>query len=134
LLNAIDRAMRTDLVGAGHLLPAVADDRPIVNREFDADNSVIKPMAAVGKTAAIPLRANRSSPRDYDRQLYGAYHLIENFNLSLESSSVRSPLAMRRLRAKPWQPASSSPASFGSINDRPSSIPQGVNTFTQPAP
>jgi transposase len=27
----------------------------------------------------IPPRANRSSPRDYDRQLYRARHLIENF-------------------------------------------------------
>jgi hypothetical protein len=36
-------------------------------------------MAAVSKTAAIPLRANRSSLRDYDRQLYGARHRVENF-------------------------------------------------------
>jgi hypothetical protein len=57
----------------------VADDTPIVNREFDADNSIIKPMAAVSKTAAILLRANRSSLRDYDRQLYGARHRVENF-------------------------------------------------------
>ncbi len=32
-----------------------------------------------GKTAVIPPRANRLSLRDYDRQLYGARHLIENF-------------------------------------------------------
>jgi transposase len=108
LLNVIDRAMRTDLVGADHLLPAVADDMPIVNREFDADNSVIKPMAAVGKTAAIPLRANRSSPRDYDRQLYGARNLIENFNPELKrflpiatryEKTARKALAARQLVA-----------------------------------
>jgi hypothetical protein len=29
--------------------------------------------------AVIPQRTNRSSPRDCDRQLYGARHLIENF-------------------------------------------------------
>jgi transposase len=95
-------------VGADHLLPAVADDAPIVNREFDADNSVIKPMAAVGKTAAIPLRANRSSPRDYDRQLYGARHLIENFNHKLKrfrpiatryEKTAREALAVRQLVA-----------------------------------
>ena len=27
----------------------------------------------------IPPRANRSSPHDYDRELYAARHLIENF-------------------------------------------------------
>ena len=27
----------------------------------------------------IPPRPNQSSPRDYDRQLHGARHLIENF-------------------------------------------------------
>jgi transposase len=36
-------------------------------------------LAAAGKTAVIPPRANRSALRDYDRQLYGARHLIENF-------------------------------------------------------
>jgi hypothetical protein len=41
----------------------VADDTLIVNREFDADNSVIKLMAAVGKTAAIPLRTNEDVRR-----------------------------------------------------------------------
>ena len=37
--------------------------------------------------ATCALRANRSSPRDYDRQLYGARHLIENFNLTHQSTS-----------------------------------------------
>jgi hypothetical protein len=32
-----------------------------------------------GKTAVIPPRSNRSPPRDYDRELYAARHLIENF-------------------------------------------------------
>jgi transposase len=27
----------------------------------------------------IPPRTNRSSPRDYDREIYAARHLIENF-------------------------------------------------------
>ena len=40
---------------------------------------MLEPLAAAGKTAVIPPRNNRSSPRDYDRQLYGARHLIENF-------------------------------------------------------
>jgi transposase len=36
-------------------------------------------LAAAGKTAVMPPRANRSSLRDYDRPLYGERHLIENF-------------------------------------------------------
>jgi transposase len=36
------------------------------------------------RPAVIPLRTNRSSPRDYDRQLYGARHLIENFFAKIE--------------------------------------------------
>ena len=35
----------------------------------------------------IPPRANRSSLRDYDRQLYGERHLIENFLLDDEAST-----------------------------------------------
>ena len=51
----------------------------IADKAFDADERVLKPLAAAGKTAMIPPRTNRSLPRDYDRQLYGARHLIENF-------------------------------------------------------
>jgi len=40
---------------------------------------VLEPLTTAGKTAVIPPRANRSAPRDYDRQLYAACHLIENF-------------------------------------------------------
>jgi transposase len=40
---------------------------------------VLEPLAAAGKTAVIPPRNNRSSPRSYDRELYAARHLIENF-------------------------------------------------------
>jgi transposase len=68
-----------DLVGADHLLPAMAADTLIADKAFDADERVLEPLAAAGKTAVIPPRSNRSSPRDYDRQLYAARHLIENF-------------------------------------------------------
>jgi transposase len=32
-----------------------------------------------GKTAVIPPRMNRKDPRPYDKDLYKARHLIENF-------------------------------------------------------
>ena len=68
-----------DLVGADHLLPTMAADTLIADKAFDADERVLEPLAAAGKTAVIPPRANRSSLRDYDRSLYGERHLIENF-------------------------------------------------------
>ena len=51
----------------------------IADKAFDADTRVLEPLAAAGKTAVIPPRANRSPLRDYDRRLYGERHLIENF-------------------------------------------------------
>jgi transposase len=68
-----------DLVGADHLLPEMEADTLIADKAFDADARVLEPLAAAGKTAVIPPRTNRSSPREYDRELYGARHLIENF-------------------------------------------------------
>ena len=68
-----------DLVGADHLLPTMAADTLIADKAFDADERVLDPLAAAGKTAVIPPRTNRSLPRDYDRELYVARHLVENF-------------------------------------------------------
>ena len=52
-------------------------DTLIADKAFDADDRVLEPLEAAGKTAVIPPRTNRSSPRDYDRELYEARHLIE---------------------------------------------------------
>jgi transposase len=54
-------------------------DTLIADKAFDADARVLEPLADAGKTAVIPPRSNRSLPRDYDRELYAARHLIENF-------------------------------------------------------
>ena len=68
-----------DLVGADHLLPQVQADALIADKAFDADERVIQPLEAAGKTAVIPPKKRRKSPRDYDRELFKARHLIENF-------------------------------------------------------
>jgi transposase len=73
-----------DLVGADHLLPGLQADTLIADKAFDADERVIQPLAAAGKTAVIPSKANRREPRDYDRHLYKARHLIENFFAKLK--------------------------------------------------
>lgn len=68
-----------DLVGADHLLPEMQANMLIADKAFDADERVLEPLAAGGKTAVIPPRANRRERRDFDRYLYRARHLIENF-------------------------------------------------------
>ena len=73
-----------DLVGADHLLPEMQADTLIADKAFDADNRVIEPLAASGKTAVIPPRSTRRSPRFFDRDLYTARHLIENFFAKLK--------------------------------------------------
>ena len=73
-----------DLVGADHLLADMQADILIADKAFDADERVIEPLAAAGKAAVIPPRANRCSPREYDRDLFKARHLIENFFAKLK--------------------------------------------------
>jgi transposase len=51
----------------------------IADKAFDADKRVIEPLTAAGKTVVIPPKSNRRSPRTYDRELYKARHLVENF-------------------------------------------------------
>jgi YD repeat-containing protein len=51
---------------------------------FDADERVIEPLLAAGKTPVIPPKANRKIPRSYDKELYKARHLIENFFCKLK--------------------------------------------------
>jgi transposase len=73
-----------DLVGADHLLPDMQADTLIADKAFDADKRVIEPLSAAGKTAVIPPKSNRRSPRSFDRNLYKARHLIENFFAKLK--------------------------------------------------
>lgn len=73
-----------DLDGADQLLPVMQADTLIADKAFDADERVIQPLAAAGKTPVIPPKANRQSPRSYDRELYQARYLIENFFAKLK--------------------------------------------------
>ncbi len=45
---------------------------------------MLEPRARAGKTAVIPPEANRKDPRPYDKDLYKARHLIENFFAKLK--------------------------------------------------
>jgi transposase len=68
-----------DLDGADILLPQIKADILIGDKGFDADQRVIVPLEQAGKTVVIPPKANRKQPRPYDKELYKARHLIENF-------------------------------------------------------
>ena len=73
-----------DWEGADALLPALAAPIVIADQGYDADQRVLQPLAQAGKTAVIPPKANRRTQRDYDKDLYQARHLIENFFCQLK--------------------------------------------------
>mgnify|MGYP003576295291 CR=1 FL=1 len=68
-----------DLQGADALLPLMQADTLLADKAFDADQRVIEPLLAAGKTAVIPPKSNRKNPRPFDKDMYKARHLIENF-------------------------------------------------------
>ena len=74
-----------DLDGADQLLPNIVAQIVLADKGYDADERVIKRLQAQDKTAVIPPKRNRSNPRDYDRDLYKARHLIENFFAKLKN-------------------------------------------------
>jgi transposase len=68
-----------DLYGADHLLPTMKAAMLLADKAYDADERVINVLHAGGKTAVIPPKANRKVARDFDKEIYKARHLIENF-------------------------------------------------------
>jgi len=66
------------------LLSQVVADTLLADKAYDADERVIELLASQGKTAVIPPKRNRKYPRDYDKDLYKARHLIENFFAKLK--------------------------------------------------
>ncbi len=61
------------------MLPSTDADTMIADKAFDADKRVIEPLRNAGTTIVIPPKSNRTTPREYDQDLYRARHLIENF-------------------------------------------------------
>lgn len=68
-----------DLDGADILLPKLQSDTVIADRGYDAKDRVVTFLEDRGKKAIIPSKRNAKEPREYDKHLYGARHLIENF-------------------------------------------------------
>jgi len=68
-----------DLAGADALLPNLEAKALLAGQAYDADERVIKPLEAAGITVVIPPKRHRKNPRKFDKPLYQARHLIENF-------------------------------------------------------
>jgi transposase len=68
-----------DLDGADVLLPDISAKTILADKGYDADVRVLEPLTRAGKTAVIPPKRHRTNQRFYDKHLYRARHLIENF-------------------------------------------------------
>jgi transposase len=59
-------------------------DMLLADKAFDADKRVIEPLLAAGKTPVIPPKSNRKIKRSFDKEMYKARHLMENFFCKLK--------------------------------------------------
>ena len=73
-----------DLEGADALLPHMQAETLLADKAFDADQRVIDPLRAAGKQFVIPPKSNRKVQRTFDREMYKARHLMENFFCKLK--------------------------------------------------
>jgi transposase len=73
-----------DLEGADELLPKLQADALLADKAFDADKRVIEPLLAAGIAPIIPPKSTRETARAFDKELYKARHLIENFMCKLK--------------------------------------------------
>jgi len=73
-----------DLAGADEFLPRMKADTLLADKAFDADERVIEPLLAAGKTPVIPPKSTRKTQRPFDKELYKLRHLIENFFCKLK--------------------------------------------------
>lgn len=73
-----------DLNGADILLPAINAGALLADKAYDAEQRVRKPLTETGCEVVIPAKANRQQSIPYDKELYKARHLIENFFAKLK--------------------------------------------------
>ena len=68
-----------DLEGADALLGHINAQAVIADKAYDANERVIHQLSRRGIRTVIPSKCSRKQPREFDRHLYKARHLIENF-------------------------------------------------------
>ena len=95
-----------DLEGAEVLLPQLESDTLLADKGYDADERVLIPWQQAGKTAVIPPKANRKVQREYDKELYKARHLIENFFEKIKQYAPSPPVTTKP-HATSWPPSTS---------------------------
>jgi len=67
-----------DLEGADQFLEDFKAEALLADKAYDANERVIHRLQDNNKTVVIPPKSNRKEPREYDKELYKARHLIEN--------------------------------------------------------
>jgi transposase len=72
------------LEGSDAFLPGLTAGAVLADKAFDADERVLDVLEAKGIESVIPPKSNRKDQREYDKYLYKARHLIENFFLKLK--------------------------------------------------
>src|SRR5687767_87433 len=80
-----------DLARADLLLTDIAAGAVIADKAYDADDRVVQPLQQAEIEVVIPPRSQRRTPRQYDRELYKARHLIE---VVLTQMTKADPLAV----------------------------------------
>lgn len=73
-----------DLQGADVLIADIEAEALLADKAYDADERVRAVLKAQDIEPVIPSKSNRTEPIDYDKHLYKARHLIENFFAKLK--------------------------------------------------
>ena len=73
-----------DLQGADVLMAEIEAEAVLADKAYDADERMRAVLKAKGIEPVIPSKSNRAEPIDYDKHLYKARHLIENFFAKLK--------------------------------------------------
>ena len=68
-----------DLQGADVLIADIEAEALLADKAYDADERVRDVLRARDIEPVIPSKSSRNEPIDYDKHLYKARHLIENF-------------------------------------------------------
>lgn len=74
----------SDLQGADVLLPQIEAQAVLADKAYDAQERVLTPLIERDIEVVIPPKKNRVEQRPYDKVLYQARHLIENFFAKLK--------------------------------------------------
>ncbi|MEO0826527.1 MAG: IS5 family transposase [Cyanobacteria bacterium J06642_9] len=73
-----------DLQGADVLIADIEAEALLADKAYDADERMRAVLKAQDIEPVIPSKSNRTEPIDYDKHLYKARHLIENFFAKLK--------------------------------------------------